>query len=245
MKILKVIGGLCVIFGILLGIYGYFWNVFYFFNIGVGLILIGSIIIILSYEEYRYNINVKLFNDYIDLIKKLIKSLEIENNGIVIPKGDNIKSEIIFLPIEKNYKINMALIDENILFVNSDNKKEMGLIFSPVGKSILEILEREEFNINSENLGDYLSYMISFFDFGKDVAVEFKDKEIIINYKIKNDKFCKKMQEEKLCEKFPCHVCGSIILVVSKVLKKILKIEEIKKDGNKIKIKLVVLENEI
>ncbi|WP_456472778.1 hypothetical protein [Methanocaldococcus sp.] len=245
MNILKVIGGLCVIFGILLGIYGYFWNVFYFFNIGVGLILIGSIIIILSYEEYRYNINVKLFNDYIDLIKKLIKSLEIENNGIVIPKGDNIKSEIIFLPIEKNYKINMALIDENILFVNSDNKKEMGLIFSPVGKSILEILEREEFNINSENLEDYLSYILSFFDFGKDVVVEFKDKEIIIDYKIKNDKFCEKMQKERLCEKFPCHVCGSIILVVSKVLKKILKIDEIKKDGNKIKIKLVVLENEI
>ncbi|AEF97044.1 hypothetical protein [Methanotorris igneus] len=246
MNILRVIGGLCVIFGISLGIYGYLEDIFYFFNIGVGLILIGSIMTIFSYEKYEYDINTKLFNDYIDLIKRLIRSLEIENKGIVISKGGNIRSGVIFLPIEKDYRINLSLIDENILLVNSDNKKEMGLVFPLLGKSMLKILEREEFsNINTENLEDCLSYTLSLFNFGGDVVVEFKGREVIINYRIKNAEFCERMQKEKLCERFPCHVCGFIILVISRVLNRMLKIEEIKKDKDRIRIRLMVLENEV
>ncbi|MDK2789553.1 MAG: hypothetical protein PWP15_60 [Methanothermococcus sp.] len=242
----KIVGFLSVMLGLGFLINGYLNDIFYFINLGIGSILIGTVILIFSHEKYlKYDISSTIFNDYIDLISKLIKNLEINTKGIVIPPRHNIKNGTIFLPLNEDFEINFAVIDDNIIFVNSDNKKEMGVVFSPLGKGFINMLDKQGESIDEvskEIFDEHLSYALSLFDMGGDVNIKYKDKDITISYKIKENEACKKLKKEKLCEKIPCPVCGFVILGLARNLNKVLKINEIKQENNNVVIKLSVIE---
>ncbi|AEH07372.1 hypothetical protein [Methanothermococcus okinawensis] len=239
--------------------YGYLNSIIHFINLGIGLLLIGWVLLSFSYEKYlRYNIGSSVFNDYMDLVGKLIKSLDIKNSGIIIPPRENLKNGAIFLPLNENFKINFGLIDDSVLFVNSDNKKEMGIVFTPLGKSLINILKKyddldeltlDEYDDKSSmiiNIENYLDYSLNLFQLGSNVNVNFNDnKTITVSYKINDNSVCKKLQKDGLCKKCPCPVCGFIVLSIAKSLNRMLKIEEIIEDNRNIIIKLNVLDNNI
>jgi hypothetical protein len=239
--------------------YGYFNNV-HFVNLGIGLILIGWVILSFSYEKYlKYDISSSIFNDYMDLIGKLIKSLDIKTGGIVIPPRENLKNGGIFLPLNRNFKINFGLLDDNVLFVNSDSKNEMGILFSPLGRSFINTLKKYddvqniEYIKNEKDIGDigdaqneyveeYLNYALNLFQLGDEVNVYHSENAITISYKINDNKMCGKLQNENLCRKCPCPICGFIILSLAKSLGKVLEIDDITEENKNIIIKLTVLD---
>jgi len=254
-SIYKRIGGIIAIisgFGFL-G-YGYGNNIIYFMNIGIGMILVGWIVIIFSYEKYlKYDITLGIFNDYADVIIKLIKSLDINTSGIIIPPKENLKIGCIFLPLNANFKINFGLLDDNVLFINSDNKKEMGVVFPPLGKGFIDVLSKYDDIVdlglldmnNPESkiiLKDYLNYSLNLFQMGNNVSINFEENSIVeVSYKISDNGICKKLQSEDLCRKCPCPVCGFIVLSIAKSLNKILQIDKINETDNKITIRLLVV----
>jgi len=254
-SIYKRIGGIIAIisgFGFL-G-YGYGNNIIYFMNIGIGMILVGWIVIIFSYEKYlKYDIALGIFNDYADVIIKLIKSLDINTSGIIIPPKENLKIGCIFLPLNANFKINFGLLDDNVLFINSDNKKEMGVVFPPLGKGFIDVLSKYDDIVdlglldmnNPESkiiLKDYLNYSLNLFQMGNNVSINFEENSIVeVSYKISDNGICKKLQSEDLCRKCPCPVCGFIVLSIAKSLNKILQIDKINETDNKITIRLLVV----
>jgi len=248
----KIIAVVVIILGLGFLSYGYFNNIIHFINLGIGLILIGWVVLAFSYEKYlKYDISSSVFNDYMDLIGKLIKSLDIKTSGVVIPPRENLKNGCIFLPLNENFKINFGLLDDRVLFVNSDNKNEMGIMFSPLGKGFINILKKygdgeyiDEVRAQ-DNIEEYLNYSLNLFQIGDDVNVNFEDDtgNITISYKINDNNVCKRFQKENLCKKCPCPVCGFIILSLAKSLNSILKIEEITEDNKNIIIKLTVMDN--
>ncbi|WP_292461034.1 hypothetical protein [Methanothermococcus sp.] len=256
----KIIAIAVIIFGLGFLSYGYLNNIVHFINLGIGLVLIGWIILSFSYEKYlKYDIGSGIFSDYIDLIGKLIKNLDIKTSGVVIPPRENLKNGAVFLPLNEDFKINFGLINDTIFFVNSDNKNEMGLILSPLGKSLVKTLkkygdyeaiycnctEHADNNLKSEkldNIKDYLNYSLNLFQLGNNIDINFSNNDVIIlSYEIYDNTVCKKLQKEGLCKKYPCPVCGFIVLSLAKSLDRILKIEEIIEENKHIIIKLRII----
>lgn len=249
----KITGILLAIFGVILLINGYFNNTVYFINLGIGLIVIGWILLIFSYERYiKYDITSNVLNDYMDIIKKLIKELNIETDGIVIPPKENLKDGCIYLPLHRDFKINFSLIDDSTLFVNSDNRDEMGIILPPLGKGLIKLLKkyRGEYNVplkeknDIEELLEYLDYFLTLFQVGNNIEVKIHNKDIvIISYRIVDNSLCKKLQREELCNKCPCPICGAIVLIIAEFLNEALKIESIVEKNKIVTIKLKIIRN--
>lgn len=245
---MKTTGVILIVFGAVLLINGYLKSIIYFINLGIGLIVIGWILFIFRYDKYiEYDITSNIFNDYIDLIKKLIKQWDIKTGGIIIPPRKNLKNGCIYLSFSGNFKVNLRKVDNNTLFVNS-GKKKIGLLLSPLGKGIKNLLKeyRGDFIIPSEDrdindLLEELEYLLTLLQVGGDVRVEMKKDIITISYRIEDNSLCKKLQKEDLCRKYPCPVCGAMLLVVAEFLNKMLKIESIRERNKRVTIKLKVM----
>ena len=248
-NIKKITGILLIVFGVILLINGYLKDIIHFMNLGIGLIVVGWILLIFAYDRYvGYNITSNIFNDYIDLIKKLIKGLDIKTGGVVIPPRENLKNGCIYLPVNENFKINLSIMDDNTLFVNSDNKDEMGLLFSPLGRGPRKLLKeyRGDYGTSLEDrdinyLLDDLEYLLNLLQVGGDAKVEIEEDVVVVSYRIEDNTLCKKLQREDLCRRFPCPVCGAILLTVAEFLNEVLKIESIKEEGGRVSIKLRVI----
>jgi len=247
-NIKKITGILSISFGVILLINGYLKEVIHFINLGIGLIVVGWILLIFAYERYiEHHITFNMLNDYIDLIRKLIKELDIKTSGIVIPPRENLKDGCIYLPLHKNFKINLSIMDDNKLFVNSDNKDEMGLLLPPLGRGLRKSKDnKEDYKTSLEvgNINDllhYLEHLLTCRQVGSDVKVEIAGDTVAISYRVENNFLCKELQREDLCRKCPCPVCGAILLSTAEFLNEVLKIESIKEEGRKVSIKLKVI----
>ncbi|WP_253254754.1 hypothetical protein [Methanofervidicoccus sp. A16] len=250
-NIKRITGVFLIVFGTILLVNGYLKDIVHFINLGIGLIVVGWIILIFTYDRYvKYDITSNIFNDYIDLIKRLIKGLDIKTSGVVIPPRENLKEGCIYLPLYENFKVNLSILDANTLFVNSDNKDEMGLLFSPLGKGLRKLLKeyREEYSLENKdvnNLLDDLEYLLTLLQVGGDVKIDIKKDSVVLSYRIEDNSLCKKLQRDNLCRKCPCPICGAIILTVAEFLNKILEIESIKEENRKVLIKLRVVKDVI
>ena len=250
-NIKRITGVFLIVFGTILLVNGYLKDIVHFINLGIGLIVVGWIILIFTYDRYvKYDITSNIFNDYIDLIKRLIKGLDIKTSGVVIPPRENLKEGCIYLPLYENFKVNLSILDANTLFVNSDNKDEMGLLFSPLGKGLRKLLKeyREEYSLENKdvnNLLDDLEYLLTLLQVGGDVKIDIKKDTVVLSYRIGDNSLCKKLQRDNLCRKCPCPICGAIILTVAEFLNKILEIESIKEENRKVLIKLRVVKDVI
>ena len=248
-SIKRVSGILLMIFGVALLINGYLKDVIYFINLGVGLIVVGWILLIFTFERcIEYSIVSHVLDDYIELVKRLIKGLNIKTGAVIIPPGENLKHGCIFLPFHENFKVNLSIMDDYTLFVNSDNRDEMGILLPPLGRGLRRLLKkyRGEYSTSLEDrdinlLLEDLEYLLSLLAIGGDVKVETRGDEIIITYKIGDNSLCKRLQEEDLCRRYPCPVCGALVLTVAEFLNKVLKIEEIKEENRKVLIKLRII----
>ena len=245
---MKTTGVILIVFGAVLLINGYLKSIIYFINLGIGLIVVGWILFIFGYDKYiEYDITSNIFNDYIDLIKILIKQWDIKTGSIIIPPRKNLKNGCICLSSNENFKVNLRKVDNNTLSVNS-GKKEIGFFLSPLGKGIKNLLKeyRGDYEIPPEDrdindLLEELEYLLTLLQVGGDVRVEMKKDIITISYRIEDNSLCKKLQKEDLCRKYPCPVCGAMLLVVVEFLNKMLKIESIREENKRVTIKLKVM----
>jgi len=246
-NIKKISGISLIVFGTILLINGYLKGVIHFINLGIGLIVVGWILLIFAYDKYiEYNIISHVFKDYIDLIKRLIKGLDIKT-GVVIPPRENLKDGCIYLPLHEKFKVNLSIMDDNTFFVNSDNKDEMGILLPPLGRGIRRLskesenyrisLEREDIN----DLLNHLEYILTYHQVGGNVEVKVIDDTVVISYRVEDNSICKELQREGICRRCPCPVCGAILLSTAEFLNKVLKIEDIKEEDKNVYIELKII----
>ena len=248
-SIKKITSALLMIFGVILLINGYLNDTVHFINLGIGLVVVGWILLIFTYDRcIEYSTISSILSDYIDLIKRLINGLDIKTSGVVIPPRENLKDGCIYLPFHENFKVNLSIMDDNALFVNSDNRDEIGLLLPPVGRRLKKLLKKyrgdhetsfEDGDIN--HLLEYLEYLLNFLQVGGGVKVEITGDTVLISYRVEDNSLCRKLQRDDICRKYPCPVCGAILLTASEFLDEVLKIESIKEENKRVSIKLRVI----
>jgi len=240
---------LLIIFGVILLINGYLQGVVHLINLGIGLTVVGWILLIFTFSRcIDYNIVSHVLSDYIELVKRWIRAFDIKTGGVVIPPRENLRDGGIYLPFHERYKVNLSIMDYNTLLVNSDSRDERGLLLPPLGRGLRKLLieyrgssyaSPEERDISY--LLEDLEYLLNLLEIGSDVKVEIEGDTVVISYRIEDHTLCKRLQREDLCRKYPCPVCGVLVLTVAEFLNKVLKIEEIKNENKRVFIKLKVI----
>lgn len=213
-----------------IGIFSLLNPIQFFIKIGFASILIGIFIIFMITER---SIPEKISHAQIDgnqnVIKKILKELNLTGNAIFIPKSDILREERIFIPLN-NSEVSIPEIDDDFVFSTGNDGKSLGISIPPSGLKLLQEIEKET---DFENTGN---------DEIEEKLQSFVGMNLLKSVSFKKDRDKWKLELEKpiictddpyICSKNPCPACSAVISAITKASKKQIYIEDVIHNGKK------------
>ena len=229
----KLIGTTLIIIGCIIIIIN---QTTFYIKIGFSAILIGILaILILPGRIIPKTISDAQIEGDMEIIKKLIKELNLQGNAIFLPRPSNTSEERILIPPNKSRVIKIPKNAYEKVFLTGNNKKNLGISIPPSGLKLLEKLgENGSFeNINIENIDEKLQ---RFKEMKLLNSVSFKGKQNEWKLEItKPHLFCP--HDQTLCQQYPCPTCSALLTLISRMTNnsdKRLWINNVKHNGEKV-----------
>ncbi len=201
-------------------------------NTGIGGVFLGVVVFTFSTSDYiKYDAFKAVVLPYVELSRNLVNVLELKNTAVYIPPYSNLPDGGVFIPLHKNFDLDLAKLDKNTVFITDvGREKEMGLLLTPLGKELMKMYESYS-EMDFTNAGLYsvenASAVLRSLGLAKSVTVEESGDRIKVYVEGVRSNTC-----SKTCEQIACPICSSILLSIAKSLQELILVEEFKvKDG--------------
>lgn len=236
MKWKNIAGAILIVIGSILTFKGAIETNQSLINAGIGGVFLGVVVLTFSTSDYvKYDAFKAVVLPYFELVKNMIDSLDLKSKAVYIPPYSNLPDGGVFIPLHKDFDIDLAKLDKNTMFiVDVGREKEMGLLITPLGKELVKMYESYS-ELDFTNAGLHIvenaSAVLRSLGLAKSLTVEESDGKIkvyIEGVKINN---C-----SKICEQIACPICSSILLSIAKALQELIIVEEFKFDKRFIEI---------
>ena len=202
-------------------------------NAGIGGVFLGVVVLTFSTSDYiKYDAFKAVALPYREVLKKLVGALEIENRAVYIPPYDNLPEGGIFLPLHREFDIDLAKLDRETLFLTDvGREKEMGLLLPSLGRELMEMYEGySEVDFSSAGLvavENASSSVLRSLGLAKSVTIEERGDRVKVFVGGIRAETC-----SRICEQTPCPICGSILLSITKAEKELIAVESFRfEDG--------------
>ncbi len=201
-------------------------------NAGIGGVFLGVVVFTFSTSDYiKYDAFKAVVLPYVELSRNLVNVLEFKSAAVFIPPYSNLPDGGVFIPLHKNFDLDLAKLDRNTVFITDvGREKEMGLLLTPLGKELMKMYESYS-EMDFTNAGLYVvenaSAVLRSLGLAKSVTVEESGDRIKVYVESVRTNTC-----SKACEQVACPICSSILLSIAKSLQELISVEEFKiKDG--------------
>jgi hypothetical protein len=204
-------------------------------NAGIGGVFIGIVVLTFSTSDYiKYDAFRAVSLPYAELAKKLVKSLRLKGKAVYLPPYENLPEGGVFLPLHEDFDLDPARLGEDLIFMTDvGREKEMGLLLPSFGKELLGMYEsyseKDFAELEMLNAIESASAVLRSLGLASSVAAE-------ENEKIKIYVSDAKANCSKACEQLPCPICASILLSIAKSLRELIKVDEIRFEGEHVEI---------
>ena len=203
-------------------------------KIGFASILIGIFtMFMLTKKTITQKISNEQIEGNIDTIKNIIKTLQIKGNAVFLPKTDILTEERILIPQSNNATIKIPKIQNDSVFLTTENGKNLGISIPPSGLKLINEIEKEEkFETTKiKNLEEKLQRFV-----GMDLVKSLSLKQVKTGWELEIEKpsFCP--NDQSLCTQYPCPTCSAILTAITRSTNGLnykLQIKNISNDGNK------------
>lgn len=212
-------------------------------KIGFASMLIGIFwVILITEKSIPKKISDNQIEGNIDVVKKIIRQLNLDGNAVFLSRSDILTEERILIPPNKTGIIKIPNIDNNHVFLTGSDGKNLGISLPPSGLKLLKEIEKDgNFeDIGIENVEEKLQKFV-----GMNLlkSVSFKKQLNGWKLELKQPIFCP--NDQNLCKQYPCPVCSAILTAITRASKKKIRIKDTKIEGGKITFHLNVIKGEL
>ncbi len=237
MKGKDIVGALMAIFGGVLALRGFLTMETTLINLGIAGMLLGGVVITFKSSECTKRDSVKLILEaYEDALRRMCENLYLEGNAIFIPPYENLPKGGLFVPLHRDFELDLARFDEKIVFLTDVPKDSaMGLFLGPFGGELVDKFE-EHLEGPLEGVGSVESAggaVLKALGLASRVYIEeSRDYYMVI---VKPEVEC----DHDNLTKVPCPIISAILLGLSKATGELLTIEgaEEKEHGIELRVK--------
>ena len=143
MKWKNIAGAILIVIGSILTFKGAIETNQSLINAGIGGVFLGVVVLTFSTSDYvKYDAFKAVVLPYFELVKNMIDSLDLKSKAVYIPPYSNLPDGGVFIPLHKDFDIDLAKLDKNTMFiVDVGREKEMGLLITPLGKELVKMYE--------------------------------------------------------------------------------------------------------
>ena len=230
MKIKYIAGFTLIIIGSVLLFRGAMYGNQSLINAGIGGVFLGIVVLSFSSNYVKYDAFKAVVTPYMELCRNIVNVLELRNKAIYIPPYDNHPEGGVFIPLHKDFDIDLAKLDTTTLFIiDVGREKEMGLLIVPLGKELMKMYESySEMEFTNLYAVENASAVLRALGLAKSVTIEEEGKGVRVYVDGVKINLC-----SKICEQIACPICSSILLSIAKSLQELIMVEEFRiKEGS-------------
>jgi len=224
----KIIGAILIAMGIIFLLNPTDLNV----KIGFTSIIIGIFMIVMITEKsIPKKISDAQAEGNLDIIKKMLKDLDLNGNAVFLPKSDILNEERILIPPNKEGVIEIPDIHNNALFLKGINGKNLGISIPPAGLKLLKEIDKEvKFeNTEIENINEKLQIFV-----GMDLLKSVSFRKLQSGWSLEVTKPMFKNNGHNIHNQYPCPICSAVIIAVTRSLNEKMRIYNVTQNGDKI-----------
>jgi len=231
-------GGVLIAAGIALALTGVTTGNQHGINAGIGGIFLGVVLLTFSNPDYiKYDAYRAVVKPYSELTASLVSSLQLEGGSVYIPPYENMGQGGIFLPLHRDFDMDLARLDSGTMFLTEGGReKEMGLLFPPLGRELVEMYEGySESDLQYSGLPvveDASSSVLKSLKLAGSVRIEEKSGELNVFVEGVGQEGC-----SESCVQAPCPLCSSILLSIAKATGELIKVEVLNYSDNFVEIR--------
>ena len=168
---------------------------------------------------------------HMDVVKKIIKELNLNGNAVFLPKSNNLNEERILIPPKKSGIVKIPNINNDDIFLRGADGGNLGVSLPPSGLKLLKEIEKDgDFeNTDIENIEEKLQ---TFVGLNLLKSVSFKKHQSGWKLEIDKPMFCNNGQS--LHMQYPCPICSAVITAITRALNEKIRIYGTTFDGEKI-----------
>lgn len=229
MRMERVAGASLGVIGAFLLIYGAINSNQSQINLGFAGLFLSFVVFTFKSKEYvkREALDNLIF-PYVSLLRDMVDDLGLEGNALYIPPYENMPEGGTFIPLHKNFDLDLGRMDEETVFLtNVANERQMGLVIRPTGVDLVK--KFEEYFEGSLEAGGYntvesvSSSVLRAFDLARGVHIDEKGEGFRIVVKPTNMEICRASIEG--CNQVACPVCSSVLLALAKGTNEVIESE--------------------
>lgn len=219
-------GGILIAAGVGLALQGAVGSNQSMINAGIGGVFLGIVVLTFSTSEYiKYDSFKAVSDSYAEALKRLVGSLQLESRAVYIPPYENLPEGGIFLPLHREFDIDLARLDENAMFLTDvGREKEIGLLLPPLGRGLMGMYEGySELDFKYAELvavGSASSSVLASLGLAKSVTIEESGGRVEVSLDGARVDNC-----SEDCEQSPCPVCSSVLLSIAKSQQELIAVE--------------------
>ncbi|WP_157868125.1 hypothetical protein [Pyrococcus abyssi] len=236
----EVISGIMLItIGSITGILGMIYGKMNVLNLGLSGIILGGIVLAIKSEDYVKRSSLETIVEALqEETKKIVRDLGLEGNAIYIPPTENLPHGAIFIPLYRDYDIDLARISYDTPFLTEvSSENQMGLI---IGSSAVNLLKKFEEHLEGEitSVGEAesaSSSVLKALELAESVYIEDVGDSFEVYVEPKNIEFCKRNVKD--CRQVACPICASILLALAKGSGELIESESFEIVNKRVRIK--------
>lgn len=229
MRMERVAGASLAVIGAFLLIYGAINSNQSQINLGFAGLFLSFVVFTFKSKEYvkREALDNLIF-PYVGLLKNMVDDLGLEGNALYIPPYENMPEGGTFIPLHKNFDLDLGRMDEETVFLtNVANERQMGLLIRPTGVDLVKKFE-EHFEGSLEGGGyntveSVSSSVLRAFDLARGVHIDENEEGFRVVVKPTNMEICRASIDS--CNQVACPVCSSILLALAKGTNEVIESE--------------------
>ncbi|MEF8832859.1 MAG: hypothetical protein V5A66_04995 [Candidatus Thermoplasmatota archaeon] len=212
-------------------------------NAGLAAAFIGIFtLLIVHYPTVEEDVAVAELKSAVLSYDGLLQDLEVSENGVILPPGDNLTKARVYVPAGKFEGV--PDIYDEMAIVSSDRGRT-GVALVPPGQPLLEEAKnRIKYEIEGEGIQsgrECMGHLSKGMGLAK--SFSFREKEDKIRIRItldRYDDYCENLRESSpnICTRTGCPICSAYLTSASEALSSPLKIENFEKENNHIKYRL-------
>lgn len=227
MEAKNVAGAGLIALGLTTGVWGFLNAIPKLTNLGIAGIFLGLVVLAFKSTDYVKRESVDALSEsYREVFSSLSENLYLEGNAVFIPPYENLPRGGLFIPLHRDFELDLARLDEKTVFLTDVPKdRQMGLFLGPFGDSLVRRFE-DHFEgslegVGSQTVESVADSVLKYLELASRVYIEETERgfRIVVRPKLK----CRPSG----CEKIPCPVCASVLLALSKGTGQIIEVESI------------------
>lgn len=226
-----------LIVGSALAVYGFISANAAYINLGIAGMFLAAVVYTFKPVGYIKKVTIELLlKDYEKITKRFFENLALEGSVVVIPPYENLPEGGIFIPLCRDFRLDIGRLDENIVFLTEVPEKAMGLFLGPLGSEFVKKFE-EHLEKSLAGSGVNTVEIVSgavFNSLGLAKGVYIKES----NGKLRVVLLPTVSAGWSLCQNFPSPTCASLLLALAKATGEVLMVEKVVVNENAVELQI-------